>query len=68
MEVGNYINVPATLSPRRVVPNPWYEYPRGYLSDRLRVHENNIDNGGKHKKKRVQIKTQKQIHEISVYK
>jgi hypothetical protein len=37
--------------------------------DRLRVRENNIGSGGKHRKdKGVKIKTQKQIYEVSVYK
>jgi hypothetical protein len=36
----------------------------------LGVRENNIGNGGKHqkKKRRVKIKTQKQIYEVLVYK
>jgi hypothetical protein len=32
------------------------------------VLENNIGNGGKHTKKGVKIKTQKQIFEVLVYK
>jgi hypothetical protein len=34
----------------------------------LRVRENNIGNGGKHKKKGVKIKIQKQNYEVLVYK
>jgi hypothetical protein len=34
----------------------------------LGVSENNIGTGGKHKKKGVKIKTQKQSYEVSVYK
>jgi hypothetical protein len=34
----------------------------------LGVHENNIGNGGKNKKKGVKIKTQKQSYEVFVHK
>jgi hypothetical protein len=35
----------------------------------LGIQENNIGNGGKHQKKKgVKIKTQKQSHEVLVYK
>jgi hypothetical protein len=34
----------------------------------LGVHENNIGNGGKHQKKGLKIKTQKQSYEVLVYK
>jgi hypothetical protein len=51
-----------------VVPNLWYAYPWGYAADRLWVRENNIGNGGKHKKKGVKIKTQKQSYEVLVHK
>jgi hypothetical protein len=34
----------------------------------LGVRENNIGNGGKHKKKRVKIKKQKQSYKVLVYK
>jgi hypothetical protein len=50
-----------------VVPNLWYAYLCWYAADRLGLRENNIGNGGKHKKG-VKIKTQKQTNEVSVYK
>jgi hypothetical protein len=34
----------------------------------LGVRENNIGNGGKHQKKRVKIRTQKQSYDVLVYK
>jgi hypothetical protein len=34
----------------------------------LGVRENNIGNGGKHQKKGVKIKTQKQSNKVLVYK
>jgi hypothetical protein len=45
---------------RSVVPNLWYTYPWWYAADLLGVRENNIGSDGKHKKKGVEIKTQKQ--------
>jgi hypothetical protein len=36
--------------------------------DRLGIRENNIGNGGKHRKKGVKIKTQKQSYEVLVSK
>jgi hypothetical protein len=54
---------------RPVVPKLWYAYPWGYTAYQLGLRENNIGNGGKHKKKKgVKIKTQKQSYEVLVYK
>jgi hypothetical protein len=49
---------------RPVVPNLWY----GYAANWRGVRKNNIGNGGKHLKKGVKIKTQKQSYEVLVYK
>jgi hypothetical protein len=38
------------------------------VAELLGVRENNIDNGEKHTKKGVKIKTQKQSFEVLVYK
>jgi hypothetical protein len=42
---------------------PWV-----FPADRLRVCKNNIGNGGKHKKKGVKMKMQKQSYKVLVYK
>jgi hypothetical protein len=39
-------------------------YLGGYAADRLGVRENNTGNGGKHTKKRVKIKAQKESYEV----
>jgi hypothetical protein len=50
MEEDNFVETLSAIYSRPVVPNLWYAYLRGYVADRLGVSENNIGNGGKHKK------------------
>jgi hypothetical protein len=52
MEAYRVVSVRDTTLSRPVVLNLSYTHPWGYAVDRLGVHENNVGNGGKHKKKR----------------
>ena len=46
----------------------WFSTPSTPEGDQLKLSENNIGNGGEHKRKGVKIKTQKQSYKVLIYK